>query len=97
MINKLIEYLKDKKILILGFGLEGQSTYKFIREYLTDKTIYIADKEENFEKKYDFLKNEENVIYISGEKYLEGLEEYDVIIKTPGLSFVRSRYKQIFN
>ena len=39
MINKLVEYLKDKKILILGFGLEGKSTYKFIREYLKDKTI----------------------------------------------------------
>ena len=93
MINKLVEYLKDKKILILGFGLEGQSTYKFIREYLEDKTIYIADKKENFEKKFDFLCNDKNAIYISGEKYLEGLEIYDLIIKTPGLSFARYRYK----
>ena len=34
MINRLIEYLRDKKILILGFGVEGQSMYKMIRKYL---------------------------------------------------------------
>ena len=49
MIKELINYLKDKKILILGFGLEGQSTYKFIREYLKEKIIHISDKEENFD------------------------------------------------
>ena len=34
MINELINYFKDKKILILGFGREGKSTYKLIRKYL---------------------------------------------------------------
>ena len=48
MIKDLIKFLENKKILILGFGLEGQSTYKFIRKYLRDQTIYIADKRENF-------------------------------------------------
>ena len=46
MIKDLIKYLEDKKILILGFGLEGQSTYKLIRKHLKEKIIYIADKEE---------------------------------------------------
>ena len=31
MINNLIEYFKDKNILILGFGREGRSSYNFIR------------------------------------------------------------------
>lgn len=88
MIKELINYLKDKKILILGFGLEGQSTYKFIREYLKEKTIHISDKEENFEKKSELLKQDKNVICISGEKYLDNLEKYDVIIKAPGISFM---------
>ncbi len=87
MIKDLIKYLEDKKILILGFGLEGQSTYKLIRKYLKEKIIYIADKEEEFYKKQDILKNEKNAIYISGEKYLDELEEYDLIMKTPGISF----------
>ncbi|MCI9365873.1 MAG: UDP-N-acetylmuramoyl-L-alanine--D-glutamate ligase [Clostridia bacterium] len=87
MIKDLIKYLEDKKILILGFGLEGQSTYKLIRKHLKEKIIYIADKEEEFYKKQDILKNEKNAIYISGEKYLDELEEYDLIMKTPGISF----------
>ena len=31
MLNNLLRYLDDKKILILGFGKEGVSTYKFIK------------------------------------------------------------------
>ena len=44
MITDLINYFKDKKILILGFGREGQSTYKLIRKYLPDQHLYISDK-----------------------------------------------------
>ena len=96
MIKELINYLENKKILILGFGLEGQSTYKFIREYLKEKKIYIADKNVKFTGN-ELLKNEKNAIYISGEKYLENLENYDVIIKAPGISFANvdiSKFKE---
>ena len=87
MLEKLIEYLKDKKILILGFGAEGQSTYKTIRKYLKEKQLYIADKKENFNEQFEMLSEDTNVISISGEKYLDNLEEYDIIIKSPGISF----------
>ena len=55
MINSLIEYFKEKKILILGFGREGISTYNLIRKYLPKQQLYIADKKENFQEKFDFL------------------------------------------
>lgn len=84
MINDLIKYLKGKKIIILGFGREGKSTYKFIRKYLKEQTIYIADQKEDD----DFLGNDKNAVYIGGKDYLKSLEEYDLIIKTPGISFV---------
>ena len=32
MKNKIIEFLTNKKILILGFGREGKSAYNFIKE-----------------------------------------------------------------
>ncbi len=89
MVKELVEYFKGKKILILGFGMEGQSTYKFIREYLKDQKVYIADKDEGFETKYEFLKEEKNAVYISGECYLDNLEQYDIIMKGPGISFAQ--------
>ena len=46
MITDLINYFNDKKILILGFGREGKSTYNLIRKYLPTQTLYIADKTE---------------------------------------------------
>lgn len=88
MISDLIEYLRNKKIVILGFGKEGQSTYNLIRRYLKEQVIYIADKRVDFQNDYEFLKNDNNTICISGEKYMDNLEDYDIIIKTPGISFL---------
>lgn len=88
MINDLIQYFKDKKIMILGFGREGMSTYKLIRKYLKEQHLYIADKKENFQENYEILKQDSHVTFISGEKYLDNLKEYDIVMKTPGISFV---------
>ena len=88
MINDLIDYFKNKKIIILGFGKEGKSTYELIRKYLKDQTIYVADQKENFQDDYTNLKKDKNAICIGGKHYLENLEKYDVIMKTPGISFV---------
>ncbi len=39
-----LKELKNKKILILGFGKEGRDTFKFLRKIFPTKTIGIADK-----------------------------------------------------
>lgn len=62
MITELIHYLKDKKVIILGFGREGKSTYKLMRNYLKDQLIYIADQKEDFEKTEELLQNDKNII-----------------------------------
>lgn len=87
MISDLINYLSNKSINILGFGREGQSTYKLIRKYLPKKEIIISDIKTDFKNNFDFLKNDVNVKFISGENYLNNLEQYDIIIKSPGISF----------
>ena len=89
MVSDLIKYLSDKKINILGFGREGQSTYKLIRKYLPEKNVTISDLKENFQNEYDFLMSDKNAKIISGEKYLDNLEKYDIIIKSPGISFAQ--------
>ena len=81
MIKKIVEFFKDKKIAILGFGLEGKSTYNFIRKYLPKQQLYILDKSmgENI--------GDEFATFITGEEYLNNLESYDIIMKSPGISF----------
>ncbi len=88
MINDLIKYFKGKKVLILGFGREGQSTYKLIRKYLKDQRLYIADSREDLMENNKCLKEDNNITIISGKNYLENLNEYDIIMKSPGISFV---------
>lgn len=84
MIDKLIDYLKDKKILILGFGKEGVSTYKFIRKHFPDKKIYISDKKTTNE---EIIKKDINVNINFGDNYLDNLKDFDIIMKSPGISF----------
>ena len=79
---EIIDYIKDKKIAILGFGREGRSTYNFIRKYLKDKEITIIDKNEQISKNF----NDKYVKFVLGNDYLNCLDEYDLIIKTPGIS-----------
>jgi len=44
IIDKIASLLKDKKILILGFGREGRVTYEFVKRYVKYKDLGIADK-----------------------------------------------------
>lgn len=94
MINDLIKYFQDKKILILGFGREGQSTYKLIRKYLPKQQLYISDKKENFQNNFEFLNNDNYITCISGDNYLDNLNNYDIIMKSPGISFAYMNTKE---
>lgn len=84
MLDNLLRYLDDKKILILGFGKEGVSTYKFIRKHFPDKKIYISDKKTTNE---EIIKKDINVNINFGDNYLDNLKDFDIIMKSPGISF----------
>lgn len=66
-----LENLKEKKILILGFGREGKNTYKTLKKLFPEKKIFIFDENK---KEAD-------------EKELKNISKYEVIIKTPGIPF----------
>lgn len=87
MYRKIIEKLKDKKIAIVGFGKEGKSTYNFIRKYLNEQKLDILDKN-NILLNNEYLEKDKNLKIIYGDNYLENLDKYDYIIKTPGITFL---------
>ena len=76
-----LSQLKDKKILILGFGREGQDTFRFLKKLFPAKTLAIADI-----KKADIKKKEGWKGYW-GDDYLKALKNYDIIVKSPGIPF----------
>ena len=87
MINNLVQFLKNKEVLILGFGMEGYSTYTFIKRHLPNQEIFISDGNPTFIEKYPDVANDANAKILPESEYLKELEKYDIIMKTPGLSF----------
>lgn len=87
MYKNIFEHLKAKKILILGFGSEGKSSYRFIRdnvEKIDPVELAVADLNEISE---DLNFGEYKVKKISGPKYLDVMNDFDLILKSPGIHF----------
>lgn len=85
----LISELRDKQILILGFGREGQDSFLFLREKFPEKTFGIADQKDYGElpkETQDLLKRDPKVVLYLGDNYLKQVNKYDVVIKSPGIS-----------
>lgn len=77
--NKEIEKLGEKDIVIVGFGREGQSTYRFIRSFYPDKPLAIADQN-------NVSLDDPNTTTYTGVEYLNSLMQYDTVFKSPGIS-----------
>ena len=82
MIDSICRRLSGKRILIAGFGREGKSTLRFLQQYMPDATVGIADKNETAFQDID--KERYNLYF--GDEYLKASSDYDVVIKTPGIS-----------
>lgn len=74
MFDVILNRLRGKRILILGFGREGRSTLRFLENHLPEATVDVADK------------NPMDGVTHSGEHYLEAMYDYDIVVKTPGIS-----------
>ncbi len=82
MIESIFRRLRGKRILIAGFGREGKSTLSFLQKFLPHAIVGIADKNE-----YAFHDvDKERYELFSGDDYLYAASEYDIVIKTPGIS-----------
>ncbi|MBI4359189.1 MAG: UDP-N-acetylmuramoyl-L-alanine--D-glutamate ligase [Candidatus Nealsonbacteria bacterium] len=80
---------RDKKVLILGFGREGQDSLLFLRRIFPEKIIGIADQKEKralIAEIRRLTKKEGQIKLRAGKNYLKSLKDYDVIIKAPGVA-----------
>ena len=91
MLKKSIKYrvnafINNRSVLVLGFGREGRSTYNFLREMFADMQITIADANIKIAEDKLFEKDS-NIEFILGEGYLVEIQEFDLVFKSPGISF----------
>ena len=93
MYKKILEKLENKNIAILGFGKEGKSTYNFIRRY-SNQLLTILDKNDILNNN-EYINKDPNVEIITGDNYLNNLENYDLIIKAPGIALLDIDTKKI--
>jgi len=84
MLNLIRERFADKSIVLLGFGREGQSTYSELRKVFPEKLLAIADRSDGVRENALIL-HDTNVRFITGTGYLDHLNEYDVIFRSPGI------------
>ena len=84
-----ISFLKDKKILILGFGREGKDTLLFLRKVFPEKVFGVADQKQIKDLDKDTQKllkeNKKKIKCYFGKDYLKAIDDYDVVIKAPGI------------
>ena len=82
MIDSICRRLNGKRILIAGFGREGKSTLRFLQKYMPEAIVGIADRNESA---FQDIDKEKYSLYF-GDDYLKVSSDYDVVIKTPGIS-----------
>jgi UDP-N-acetylmuramoylalanine--D-glutamate ligase len=71
-----------KSVCILGFGREGRAMAEALKKYAPGCRISVADRNEQLTMDNGQWKN---VSFQLGERYLENLDSFDVVIKSPGI------------
>ncbi len=78
MLEQIRQCIKGKKILILGFGKEGRSTYAYLQKAGGYRSLGVADLN-------PVQVDCPDVECITGPGYQEATARYDVVFKSPGI------------
>lgn len=91
MIDFIKSFVKNKKVLILGFGREGRASFNLIREAGGYSKLAVSDM-----KKIEDLPDD--VTLHTGDDYLSVIDDYDIVFKTPGIVMPKElkEYKAFF-
>src|SRR5258708_23854471 len=86
----MLNDLKNKKIAILGLGIEGITTIEYLLgKGITDITVLDKKTKEELQKENPevFTKLEKaNIQFSLGENYLHNVSDFNLIMRAPGIS-----------
>lgn len=76
---------KNRKIAVLGFGVEGVASAKYLHE--KGAFVWVLDKRKKEELDQRFVSAIEGlgVPFILGDNYLSDLSQFDMIVRSPGV------------
>lgn len=84
--KQIANHLRDKKLLILGLGREGQSILRFLAKHLPEVELTIADQNPLDPKLIsNLLAPNQSFKLLTGENYLAAAKDADLILKSPGV------------
>ena len=80
---------KDKKVAVLGLGIEGLANLEFLQK--KGATVWVLERKEREELDQKILTQAESfgVEFILGKEYLSNLSQFDVIFRSPGIQRLR--------
>lgn len=78
------ELIKDKTVLILGFGREGRSTYALLKKAGGYKELAIAD--------LNSVSDIDEKVFC-GKDYQKSVADFDIVFKSPGVVLENFEYK----
>lgn len=84
-----LQSIGNSRALILGCGREGWSVYHFLRRHFPTMKLAICDQRpfESFtDEQQEEMNLDESLQLYFGEEWLDGLSDYNVIIKSPGVN-----------
>jgi len=77
---------KNKKVAVLGLGMEGISN----AEFFTKKSarVTILDQKDKAQIEPEYLRRAEKIGagFVFGKEYLKELDSFDLIVRSPGVS-----------
>ena len=88
-----IRELKDKKVGVWGLGAEGWSTLKTLRKKFPAITITVINDAPLSKEMEMMLTQDPFLKLLTGEDVANSLINFDVIIKSPGISSYRPEIK----
>ncbi len=101
-----IDYLKGKKIAILGLGVEGVALAKFLvgkacsitlLDVLSKDELLSRAEEESNSELTQTLNNEDSYQFVLGDNYINNLTDFDIVFRAPGVPYLNSKIQEAKN
>ena len=83
-LNEFKQYIKDKKVAVIGVGISNTPLIKYLINLGVDVTAFDKQTPDRLGQIYSELKDI-GVHFSLGDGYLESLTGYELIFKTPGM------------